>query len=571
MSHAPAKVSGYPAPDMDPDSVWLDGFDHSVRAGSNIRSFLTVLSKALNAPPNRAWQSNQQYFEHMETSLTICVQKFGLASLIHLAERASMRLLQLYRDSGKIDKMVQEYAKISTSFKAISDGSTQFALGTFYSVLYLGFGVPQHLKGLEFIYRNANNLHVSEFQSYIKSHLQQLITSKNVEVIFLSGGKMNLDFYQTCKDACILMTSIQPIFKNKINLDKNKIILDNGYDNSMESTTLTNTFRYSVPFTLDQSKVHSRGVDLQWKRTTILSVKEDFPGVFSRQQVVSCVKRELSPIEVSLEDIQERVEIMQKELDLENASGVSLSGPDTSNLMRLIQGTVMPQVNAGAGEVARVFLNPNWSPPFPNITPPLPTLSTLTALPPLPTTPYRGHNTGVDNLSTGSDGSIEDGISMEDGENKREVLRIREKHEQDLASVKLRGLIHQMTLKVTLRDFLYLSKCLLLKSRRLLIDLPALLSPNSQDNENLMVRRNTSLSLIETAKNETAKNLNIEKNENEKNEKKVFSKNEKNVSSTSLSDYNLIWQKEMEKGYDNLIDSIIPLLGDVEGIQRLKR
>jgi hypothetical protein len=104
-----------------------------------------------------------------------------------------------------------------------------------------------------------------------------------------------------------------------------------------------------------------------------------------------------------------------------------------------------------------------------------------------------------------------------------------------------------------------------------LIDLPALLSPNSQDNENLMVRRNTSLSLIETAKNETAKNLNIEKNENEKNEKKVFSKNEKNVSSTSLSDYNLIWQKEMEKGYDNLIDSIIPLLGDVEGIQRLKR
>jgi hypothetical protein len=27
----------------------------------------------------------------------------------------------------------------------------------------------------------------------------------------------------------------------------------------------------------------------------------------------------------------------------------------------------------------------------------------------------------------------------------------------------------------------------------------------------------------------------------------------------------------MEKGYDNLIESIIPLLGDMEGIQRLKR
>jgi hypothetical protein len=98
-----------------------------------------------------------------------------------------------------------------------------------------------------------------------------------------------------------------------------------------------------------------------------------------------------------------------------------------------------------------------------------------------------------------------------------------------------------------------------------LIDLPALLSSNSHDNDNVMVRRNTSLSLIKLEKNE---NLNIEKNENEK---KILSKNDKNISSTSLSDYNLIWQKEMEKGYDNLIDSIIPLLGDMEGIQRLKR
>jgi hypothetical protein len=45
---------------------------------------------------------------------------------------------------------------------------------------------------------------------------------------------------------------------------------------------------------------------------------------------------------VSLEDIQERVDIMQKELDLEISGSVAA---DTSNLMRLIQGTVMPQVH----------------------------------------------------------------------------------------------------------------------------------------------------------------------------------------------------------------------------------
>ena len=44
---------------------------------------------------------------------------------------------------------------------------------------------------------------------------------------------------------------------------------------------------------------------------------------------------------MSLEDIKERVDIMQKELDLEISGTVAA---DTSNLMRLIQGTVMPQV-----------------------------------------------------------------------------------------------------------------------------------------------------------------------------------------------------------------------------------
>jgi hypothetical protein len=89
-----------------------------------------------------------------------------------------------------------------------------------------------------------------------------------------------------------------------------------------------------------------------------------------------------------------------------------------------------------------------------------------------------------------------------------------------------------------------------------LIDLPAALL---NDMDNVMLRKNTSSNLIS-----------LEKNDNE-NEKKIITKNEKNLSSTSLSDYNLIWQKEMEKGYDNLIESIIPLLGDMEGIQRLKR
>ena len=65
----------------------------------------------------------------------------GNLNLIHLAERASYRLLDLYRDGGKVEKMAAEYKRAASAFKDISDlASSQFALGTFYSVLYLGLG-----------------------------------------------------------------------------------------------------------------------------------------------------------------------------------------------------------------------------------------------------------------------------------------------------------------------------------------------------------------------------------------------------------------------------------------------
>jgi hypothetical protein len=32
-------------------------------------------------------------------------------------------------------------------------------------------GIPAHLRGREFIYRNANSLHVKEFQELVRNHL----------------------------------------------------------------------------------------------------------------------------------------------------------------------------------------------------------------------------------------------------------------------------------------------------------------------------------------------------------------------------------------------------------------
>jgi hypothetical protein len=53
------------------------------------------------------------------------------------------------------------------------------------------------------------------------------------------------------------------------------------------------------------------------------------------------------------EDIMERIESMQDLLEKAEEGAATM---DKNNIMRLVQGTVMPQVNAGVTEVAKVFL-----------------------------------------------------------------------------------------------------------------------------------------------------------------------------------------------------------------------
>ena len=80
-------------------------------------------------------------FSYISFSHVLCRSFSGNLNLIHLAERASYRLLDLYRDGGKVEKMAAEYKRAAFAFRDISDlASSQFALGTFYSVLYLGLG-----------------------------------------------------------------------------------------------------------------------------------------------------------------------------------------------------------------------------------------------------------------------------------------------------------------------------------------------------------------------------------------------------------------------------------------------
>ncbi|CAN0293717.1 unnamed protein product, partial [Hapterophycus canaliculatus] len=59
----------------------------------------------------------------------------------------------------------------------------------------------------------------------------------------------------------------------------------------------------------------------------------------------------LSPIECSIDDIGSRIMTMRDEVQ----AGIDRAS-DTKGLTRLVQGSVLPQVNGGAVEVAETFL-----------------------------------------------------------------------------------------------------------------------------------------------------------------------------------------------------------------------
>lgn len=104
---------------------------------------------------------------------------------------------------------------------------------------------------------------------------------------------------------------------------------------------------YVTPFTPSGKK---RG-DLanQYKRKTTLTVANSFPYVKTRISVIHREQIVLKPIEVAIEDMQNRSN------ELVNA--IKQDPPDAKMLQMVLQGSIGTTVNQGPLEIANVFLD----------------------------------------------------------------------------------------------------------------------------------------------------------------------------------------------------------------------
>jgi len=86
----------------------------------------------------------------------------------------------------------------------------------------------------------------------------------------------------------------------------------------------------------------------QQKKKTIFTVELTFPYVKNRLEIVSKLDVIISPIENAIEIIQDRVLKLRAELQC--------NPPKLNSLHQVIQGSVVPMVNAGPLHVCEVFL-----------------------------------------------------------------------------------------------------------------------------------------------------------------------------------------------------------------------
>ncbi|KAG8037848.1 hypothetical protein G9C98_006059 [Cotesia typhae] len=183
----------------------------------------------------------------------------------------------------------------------------------------------------------------------ISERLYRLFSEKfgveNVKMIMDSAPIKLSDLDQ--KMAYIQLTHVTPYFE-KLELESRLTEFEQNHDVSC--------FMFETPFT-HEGKPRGNPED-QWKRRTIITTQYSFPYIKKRIPIIEKKIIELTPIEVALDEMRQRVQ------ELED---VALLAPtDVKKLQLRLQGSVCVTVNAGPLTYASAFLDPALSPQYPD-------------------------------------------------------------------------------------------------------------------------------------------------------------------------------------------------------------
>jgi len=143
----------------------------------------------------------------------------------------------------------------------------------------------------------------------------------------------------------IQLTHVEPYFSNEEILSKKT---------SFQKQVHLKRFYYDTPFT--KTGKDQGSVSEQWKRKTICVCEYPFPYMLTRSPVISKSYLEISPLETSTENIQQRIDAF--EMCIKHAK-LKKDLDSLKTLQQLLQGSVRLQVNRGSIEICEAFLGEN--------------------------------------------------------------------------------------------------------------------------------------------------------------------------------------------------------------------
>ncbi|CAN0055320.1 unnamed protein product [Pylaiella littoralis] len=295
----------------------------------------------------RPWNSEKELKRDIIGHANQAGARLGEAALPLLANEAYRETLAVARFERDYKIMAQAHHEIHQFMKKAMQQETVGlgGIGAFFRVGFWG-ALPAELKGLEFVYRVPLMTHVSDFQNRVLKLIYPLVADPTKVKVLPDSADEALVADETL--AYIKITSVKPVVE----------VFDAG-EGALR-------FTFHTPFT-SAGKVHGSTAE-QCKKLTELEVPLPFPCCTSRQIVYRRVVTLLSPIECSIDDIGSRIVVMRDEVQ----AGIARES-DTRDLTRLVQGSVLPQVNGGAVEVAETFLKalpPEEGVDLPPTTPP---------------------------------------------------------------------------------------------------------------------------------------------------------------------------------------------------------
>ena len=256
------------------------------------------------------------------TEATHCMQKAQFYEIIHEGYK---QLIPLYEQSKNYSSLAQLYRNMADCYDSLTKVELTHArvFDIFYRVGFFGKGFGNlHLQ--QFIYKERLVTQLAEICERMKatySHLGKIELIQDSRTVDVSTLKEDVLYIQ--------ITHVKP-YREGSQFDKNFKI---------------NNFMFSTPFTKN-GKAHG-GVDQQYLRKYLVTTEKSFPYLVKRIKISHIEDFELTPIEVCIDNLKDRLVDMRLVL--------TRQPPDIKELQRVLSGSVRVQVNSGPLEIAKVF------------------------------------------------------------------------------------------------------------------------------------------------------------------------------------------------------------------------